>query len=129
MAVSYLSTPFQSSPYVPPVDLNLMAKVLGYKQEKFDVTAQKIQTQLDTVANADIIKGIDKDYVNNKLNTMVSNLNGMGGVDLADINVGNQISGYAASIYNDDKVISAISSTKKVRSLQASYEKFKSDLS
>lgn len=127
MAVSYLSQPVQSSPYVAPLDLNLMAKVLSVKQGQFDANAQKVQSQVDTIASTDLMRGVDKDYVNSKLNTIVNNINGLGGVDLSNTNISNQISGYASSVYNDDKVISAISSTKRARALMSSYDKMKSD--
>ena len=54
MPISYLSKPIETSPYVLPVDLNLLAKVNTYKQSKFYENAQKTQDELNTIANLDI---------------------------------------------------------------------------
>lgn len=127
MAVSYLSQTFRNSPYVPPVNLDLMAKVLSYKQSMFDQEAEKLQNQVNQMSSLDVVKGEDRDYLNNKINNIVGNINGMGGVDLGDLNVGNQIESYGSEIYNDPKIINAISSTKQIRNLQDSYEKMRTD--
>lgn len=127
MAVSYVSKTFRNTPYVPPVDLDLMAKVLGQEQAGFDQNALKIQSQINDLNSLDVAKDEDRDYLHNKINSLVSNLNNLGGVDLGDSNVLNQIESYGADIYNDDSVINAISSTKKIRNLQATYDKMRSD--
>lgn len=127
MAVSYLSTIFRNSAYVPPVDINLLAKVDSYKQGLFDTNYEKIQNQINQESTLDVMKGEDRDYLNNKINNLVNNLNGLGGVDLGDYNVSNQIESYASDIYKDDNVLNAISSTKRIRTLQQSYDNMRTN--
>lgn len=127
MAVSYLSKTYVSNPYVLPLDLNLMAKVLSYEQGRFDENAYKIQSQIDEFASLDVMKNQDKQYLNNKISNLISNINNLGGVNLADINIANQIQSMGGDIYTDEKVINAVTSTKKVRSLMASYDAYKTD--
>lgn len=127
MSVSYLSQPYKPNPYVAPVSLDLLANVLAQKQGKFDANADKIQNNINTIASLDVIRGMDKDYINTKINNLVTNINSIGGQDLSDPNVANQIDGLATSVYSDEAVINAVSSTKRIRSLQASYDKMKTD--
>lgn len=127
MPVSYQSTTFKNSPYVPPVDLGLLTNVLSYQQSKFDTNALKIQSRIDQLATMDVMKDEDREYLNNKVNNLVNNLNNLGGVNLADTNVSNSIESYASDIYQDNNVINAISSTKRIRNLQSSYEKYRTD--
>lgn len=127
MPVSYLSQSYRPNPYVAPVSLELLAKVLSQKQASFDQNSEKIQNNINSLASLDVARGVDRDYLNNKLNTLVSTINSVGGADLADPSITNQIDGLATSVYNDQNVISAVSSTKRIRNLQNSYDKMKTD--
>ena len=127
MAVSYVSKPYQSDPYVLPFDLNLFSKVMQYKQAKYDQGATAIQGEIDQMGSLDVLKSQDKDYVNSKIKNLVNGVNNLGGVDLSDTNIVNQIEGFGSDIYSDDKVLSAISNTKSVRQLQAGYEALKTN--
>src|SRR5690606_6132519 len=118
---------FKSSPYVLPVDLGLFAKVLGTKQQQFDIGTQKIQAGIDALGQLDVMKEEDRTYLNSKINNLVNSLNQMGSVDFSDMNVLNQIEGMGGDIYGDNKVITALSSTKAARKLISGYEKYKTD--
>lgn len=127
MPVSYLSQSYKPNPYVAPVSLELLSKVLSQKQGQFDQNAEKIQNNINSLGSLDVARGVDRDYLNNKLNNLVSTINGVGGADLADPSITNQIDGLATSVYNDSNVINAVSSTKRIRNLQNSYDKMKTD--
>jgi hypothetical protein len=127
MALSYLSTPFKSSPYVLPLDLGLFSNVMSIKQKKIDDNVKATQAGIDQLGLLDVIKDEDKQYLNEKINGIVSTINNFGGVDFSDANVMNQIEGLGNDVYGDDKVLSAISSTRGIRKLQDSYEKYKTD--
>ncbi len=126
MAVSYKSQTFKNTPYILP-DLNLLAKVLSVKQTQFDQNSQLIQNKVNSMASLDVMRGVDRDYLNEKINNTVKNINDLGGVDVSDYNISNQIDSYASNIYSDQNVLNAVSSTKKARSLMSSYEKMKTD--
>lgn len=128
MAVSYLSTtPFKASPYVAPINLDLMARVNTYKQENFYKNAESIKNKYSQLLNSDIINDEQKQYLKNKYNNLTSQIQEWGSLDFSDMNIANQISGYAQDIYNDPTIIKGISSTKQIRKLQSDYEKLKSD--
>lgn len=127
MAVSYLSKPFRSSPYVMPLDLNLFTKVMSVKQQQFDMGAQKIQSGIDQLGQLDVMRGVDKEYLGKKINNLVSTINNFGGKDFSDPNILNQIEGLGTDIYGDQNVITALYSTKQVRNLMAGYEQYKTN--
>lgn len=126
MSISYLSTPVKSSSYVPSLDLGLYSKVLSIKQEKYDLGVQQEQSKINDLANLDV-RPVDKPYLNDKINNLVSTVNNFGGQDYGDPNVLNQIEGLGSDIYGDQKVLTAVSSMKEVRSLTSNYEKYKTD--
>lgn len=127
MAVSYLSKTYNSNPYVLPISLDIMAKVLSYKQDKYDQNAQKIQDEINTFGSFDVIKPEDRQYLNGKINNLVNNVNSLGGVDLSDQSIANQVESLGGDIYGDNKIITALASTKQVRSVINGYEKMKTD--
>ncbi len=125
--ISYLSKSLLSNPYVPPVSIDLMAKVLSFRETNFKQNAAKIQQSLDTVSSTDLIKDEDKQYLNQKLNNLTNSLDNLGGVDLGDINVANSLNQSVSNIYSDNDLLESISSTQRARKLQSSYEKLQSD--
>jgi len=128
MPVSYVSQPLQSSPYVKPLNLDLLSSVLSYKQQQYDTEADKVQNQINSIsAQTQGMNEADRQYFNGKLNSIVNNINSLGGVDLSDKNIGNQIEGFASSIYNDSTILSAVSAASKINSLQKSYQEAKTN--
>ena len=127
MAVSYLSSPFKSSPYVLPIDLGLMDKVLSVKQDKFDKGAAKTQALVDQMGTLDVLKDGDREYLNSKINSIVESVNGLGGVDYSDTAIMSQIEAMGSDVYGDEKVLSAVASTRSVRNLMKTYENFKTN--
>lgn len=127
MAVSYLSTPYQSSQPVMPLDLNLMASVLQQKQALYDANFSKLQSQVSGIASLDVLRDSDRQYRDSKLNATVDRINNLGGVDLSDLNNVAQLEGVISEVLTDDRLLSAVADTKKIRAWQASEDKFKSD--
>jgi len=125
--ISYLSQTYKPEQYVQPEDLGLMAKVLSQEQGKFDEEGKKVQNEIDQFGNLDVIKGVDKQYLNGKINNLVTGLNDLGGVNLADQNVATKIEGLGSDIYGDSNIVNAVASTRQIRSLQASYENLKTN--
>lgn len=127
MPVSYLSKIYESNPYLIPVDLNLLQKVNSYKQTKFYENASAINSQLNQLYSADIANKNQRDLLHNKVNSLTSQINDMGGLDYSDVNIANTVSSYGSEIYNDPNIIEGISSTAKLRKRQSYYEKIKTD--
>lgn len=125
MPISHQSYIHKPSDYVQPVDLNLLGRVLQFKQAQYDSGVAKTQGAIDNLASLDMVKDVDKDYLNAKLMNLVNTANNMGGADFSDPNITNQIAGLSSQIYSDDKVISAVANTKKFRYLQKYYSDLK----
>jgi predicted DNA-binding protein YlxM (UPF0122 family) len=126
MAISSQSAIFKPSDYIAPVDLNLMGKVLEYKQSQFDQGVQKTQNAIDSAASLDVVRGVDKDYLNQKISSLVDQANNIAGADFSDPNVTNQIGGLASQIYNDPNIMNAVSGTRAFRYVQQQYQDIKS---
>lgn len=128
MSISYVSSqPLKGNPYIPSVNIDLLSKVLTFKDQRFKQNAASIQQTLDSVGNTDLLKDEDTEYLKSKLNATMESINSMGGVDLGDISVSNNIHGLASDIYKDSDLLEAITSTKSVRSLQSAYNKMRTD--
>ena len=125
MPISYKSTVHKPLEYTQPVDLNLLGKVLQYEQGEFDKGVRNVQSTIDSIAALDVVKDVDRQYLNTKLSNLVSSINNIGGVDYSDPNVQNQISGMSTQIYGDDKIINAVGNTKKFRYVQNYYKDLK----
>lgn len=127
MAVSYLSKPFETNPYVLPVDLNLLARVNQYKQTQFYANADKIGTMIGNLKNTDILNKAQADKLLAQYTNLNNQLNQAGAIDYSDKNLTNQIESYGSGIYNDEDIRRGISSTKRVRQFQANVEKMQTD--
>lgn len=127
MAISYLSKVYEANPYVLPVDLNLLQKVNSYKQTLFYKNAEGIRQQLSDLNNSDILNKYQKDYLNGKVNNLVTQINNVGGIDYSDMNITHQIEGFGSDIYNDNIVLTGITSTKKIREFNKNVEKLQTD--
>lgn len=125
MPISHKSIIHQPIGYTPPVDLNLLGRVLQFKQAQFDSGVAKTQSTIDNIASLDVVKDEDRQYLNAKLTNLVSTVNSIGGADYSDPNVINQIGGLSSQIYGDDKIINAVGNTKKFRYTQGFYKDLK----
>lgn len=127
MAVSFLSRPYETNPYINPIDLNLLAKVNQYKQSIFYQNADRMGQELSQLNNTDIFKDNERAYLKSKVNNLTKGINDMGGLDYSDVNISNSLENYASSIYNDPTVLTAITSTKAIRTYLKNAETIKND--
>lgn len=127
MPVSYVSDIIKSNPFIQPFDINLMAKVNGYLQSQFYKNANKLENQIGQLSNADVANDEQRNYLKSKVNNLVLQIDNMGAMNYADINVSNTLDNYATGIYTDENVIRGISSTKMIRALQSNYQQMKSN--
>lgn len=112
MPISYLSQTIKSNPFIQPFDLDLMMKVNMYKQGEFYRNAQKAETLITQLNNADIANPEQRAYLKAKVNNLTTQLNSVGAINYSDANIANAIEGFAAEIYQDETVMSGIASTK-----------------
>lgn len=123
MAVSYVSKVFQSSPYILPVDVNLLNRVNSYKQNQFYKNAAATQSELSQIANSDILNPQQAQLLKARYDNITNQIQQNVGIDYSDPNVVNQLRSMAGEIVNDPNILSGIASTRKIRSLQAGWDK------
>lgn len=103
------------NPYIQQLPVEAMVKVGMEKQRRYDEGLQKIQTQIEQVAGLDVIRDVDKKYLQSKLNELGNNLKSVAAGDFSNFQLVNSVSGMTNQIVKDNNVISAVSSTKAYR--------------
>lgn len=112
---SYTDTTPTFNPYVQTIPVDEMIKVGMYKQQKYDEGIQKIQTNIDNIAGLDVIRDVDKAYLQSKLNQLGNNLATVAGGDFSNFQLVNSVNGMTNQIAKDPNVLNAISSAKTYR--------------
>jgi hypothetical protein len=92
-----------------------MIKVGMYKQQKYDEGIQKIQTNIDNIAGLDVVRDVDKAYLQSKLNQLGNNLATVAGGDFSNFQLVNSVNGMTNQIAKDPNVLNAIASAKTYR--------------
>jgi hypothetical protein len=103
------------NPYVQTIPVDEMIKVGIYKQQKYDEGIQKIQTNIDNIAGLDVVRDVDKAYLQSKLNQLGNNLATVAGGDFSNFQLVNSVNGMTNQIAKDPNVLNAISSAKTYR--------------
>jgi len=103
------------NPYVQTLPVDDMVKVGMYKQQKYDEGIQKIQTNIDNIAGLDVIRDVDKAYLQSKLNQLGNNLTTVAAGDFSNFQLVNSVNGMTNQISKDPNVVNAISSAKTYR--------------
>jgi hypothetical protein len=106
------------NPYVQQQPIDAMLKVGMYKQQKYEEGVQRIQTAIDNVAGLDVAAGLDKDYLQSKLNALGNNLNLVAAGDFSNFQLVNSVNGMTKQIVKDPYVQNAVSSTAWLRKQQ-----------
>jgi len=120
---SYTDSVPKFNPYVKQLPLEAMVKVGTYKQEKYDEGIQKIQTNIDNIAGLDVVRDVDKAYLQSKLNQLGNDLTTVAAGDFSNFQLVNSVNGMTNQIAKDPNVVSALSSTAFLRKQQTEMEK------
>lgn len=108
----------QFNPYIQQLPVEAMVAVGMEKQQRYDQGIQKIQSQIDQVAGLDIIRDVDKQYLQSKLNDLGSKLKTVAAGDFSNYQLVNSVAGMANSIVKDNNVLSAVKSTAQYKKEQ-----------
>ena len=103
------------NPYVQQLPIEAVREVGMYKQAKYDEGIQKIQTSIDNVAGLDVIREVDKGYLQSKLNDLSNNLKSVAAGDFSNYQLVNSTAGMASKIAKDKLVQNAVMSSAKYR--------------
>lgn len=111
MASAY-STPTQFDNYVQPGNLDLVNFVLQSKEEKFNYNIAKVEQTLKDFGNLELRRDEDKQYLADRINTMLTSMGDLEHMDWSDNNVERQItSGIRGAI--DQRVLHDVKKTRE----------------
>ena len=113
----------QFNPYIQQLPVEAMSQVGMYKQQKYDEGIQKVQSYIDNVAGLDVVRDIDKAYLQGKLNELGSKLRTVAAGDFSNFQLVNSVGGMATQIVKDPNVQTAVSSTAWYRKQFGEMEK------
>jgi hypothetical protein len=111
------------NPYIQQLPVETMAQVGMEKQRRYDEGVQKIQSNIDNIAGLDIVRDVDKNYLQSKLNELGSKLKTVAAGDFSNYQLVNSVGGMAKQIGKDSTVQNAVFSTAKLRKEQQRKEK------
>jgi hypothetical protein len=103
------------SPYIQQLPVEAMVNVGTQKQQLYNEGLQRIQSQIDSVAGMDVVRDVDKSYLQSKLDQLGSNLKSVAAADFSDFQLTNSIGGAINKIAKDNNVVNAVSSARMYR--------------
>ena len=110
------------NPYISQLPIEAMTSVGMEKQRRYDEGLQKIQTNIDNIAGLDVIRNVDKNYLQSKLNDLGSRLKTVAAGDFSNYQLVNSVGGMAKQIGKDTNVQNAVGSTARYRKSLAEKE-------
>ena len=81
------------------------------KQAQYEQGVQKIQSAIDNVAGLKVLRPVDKNYLQSKMNQLGGNLTGLAAGDFSNFQLVNSVAGMTNQISQDEFIRSAVSST------------------
>jgi len=107
----------------PATDLGLkeIQAALTLKNAKIEQNYINIQANMDKASKLDVIRGVDKDYLQSQMNFATQSLNSIGG-DLSDIRNAYQANSIINDVFKDKNIQSALISTANIRNIQKQRE-------
>jgi hypothetical protein len=103
------------NPYIQQEPVEAMMKVGVYKQQRYDEGVKKIQESIDNIAGLDVVREVDKQYLQSKLNQLGGQLSSVAGGDFSNFQLVNSVNGMTNQIAKDPNVINAVSSAARYR--------------
>src|SRR6478609_6529522 len=115
-------------PYVSqePI-ISEMSLVGREKQMKYDEGVQRIQNQIENVAGMDVVRDVDKQYLQSALNQLGGNLRKVAAGDFSNYQLVNSVGGMIGSISKDSNIQNAVGNTMKYRKEMATADQLKKD--
>jgi hypothetical protein len=108
----------QFNPYIQQLPVEAMVAVGMEKQQRYDQGLQRIQSQIDQVAGLDIVRDVDRQYLQSKLNELGSKLKTVAAADFSNYQLVNSVAGMASSVAKDSNVLSSVQATAQYRKEQ-----------
>lgn len=102
-------------PYVEQLPVEAMVTVGRMKQQQYDQGVQKIQTQIENIAGMDVVRDVDKQYLQSKLNQVNNSLRWVAAGDFSNYQLVNSVGGMITKIGKDTNIQNAVSSTMRYK--------------
>lgn len=99
------------NPYIQQLPVEAMVEVGVQKQKQYEEGVQKIQTSIDNIAGLDVIRDVDRAYLQSKVNKLGNDLRYVAAGDFSNFQLVNSVSGMTNQIIKDPNVQNAVSST------------------
>jgi hypothetical protein len=113
---SFTDTKLQPfTPYVDQLPVAAMVEVGRIKQNQYEQGVQKIQAQIDNIAGMDVVRDVDKQYLQSKLNQLSGNLKMVAAGDFSNYQLVNSVGGMITKIGKDPNIQNAVSSTVRYK--------------
>lgn len=111
--------------YVSPYNMDVMMQGMGYMQQKIDTNRQAINEYADYIINSDIIKPQDREYLQNRLNGLIQDVNNVyRKSNLASDGIARSIQVRLGEAL-DTRVLNAIAGTREIRAFSEKMEDMK----
>ena len=111
--------------YVSPYNMDVMMQGMGYMQQKIDTNRQAINEYADYIINSDIIKPQDREYLQNRLNGLIQDVNNVyRKSNLASDGIARSIQARLGEAL-DTRVLNAIAGTREIRNFSEKMEDMK----
>ena len=95
----------QFNPYVSQLPVEAMMKVGMQKQAQYEEGYKKIQGEIDRVVGLDIMRDVDKEYLQSKLDELGGNLRTYAAGDFSNFQLVNSVGGMARQVGKDKGLI------------------------
>ncbi len=115
------------NPYVQQRPVEAMMKVGVYKQQRYDEGVKKIQDSIDNIAGLDVVRDVDKQYLQSKLNQLGGQLSMVAGGDFSNFQLVNSVNGMTNQIAKDPNVLNAVGSASRYRKALENKQKLVQD--
>jgi hypothetical protein len=106
--------PSQFTPYIQQIPIEAETQVGQTKQAQYDQGYQRIQSQIDKVAGLSVMRDVDKNYLQSKMNELGNNLKMVSMGDFSNYQLVNSVGGMVNQVGNDPYVQAAVESTAKI---------------
>jgi hypothetical protein len=108
---SYLSQPKQFTPYTPEYDSGLYSGMLQQHEQKYQEGIQRVEANREAIASLPILNDADRQYTNQKLAGITTELNQQMGADWSDQGIQRLTNKHITAIASDPVVQNAVSQT------------------
>lgn len=124
---SYLDSTPQFKPYVQQLPVQAMVEVGMQKQHQYDEGYQRIQSQIDKVAGLSVMRDVDKQYLQSKMNELGNNLRMVSMGDFSNYQLVNSVGGMVNQVGKDKYIQSAVMSTARIQKELSNMEKLRNE--